>query len=183
MKERKEMLNNSFSGTIIITDPCYFAKDEDWGEDSNFDYVTSEISSPEFTKYVWVNTGIGDGTWKVIQMKDILCQRDLEDHILKVQECFDSDISKVTNQLKLEKLFGLRTPIGTVGVDSGSFGVFYLNEVLKYNPNFLADIDSSCYTIIKDFTGLIDTMKIESNINSDLSVIMGIGNKSFYTEI
>ncbi len=175
---------NEFSGTIILTDPCYFAKDEDWREGGKFDYDSLSINSSDFTKYIWRDTGVGDGIWKVLQTDSILSQRELEEYIQEINEKITKDLSMTINQVEVEKLLKKRIPIGTLGVDSGTFGVFYLDEVLNYNPTFLANIDSSCFTVIKDFTGLIDTMDldIEDEECASVTVILGIGNKTFFTE-
>ena len=48
---------------LIFTDPCYIAKDDDWGD--SFDYEVEGIGYPGFTEYEWEDTGYGDGSPKV----------------------------------------------------------------------------------------------------------------------
>ena len=71
-----------FKGDIIITDPCYIAKDEDWGE--SFDYKNLKIDNDFFHNYIWKPTGTGDGMWPVLSTNKILGQIELETHINKV---------------------------------------------------------------------------------------------------
>jgi hypothetical protein len=52
-----------------------------------------------------------------------------------------------------EETLDLREEIGQCGVDSGTFGVFLLDEALEYNPDFLTKLPQHCYCIIRNFTG------------------------------
>lgn len=61
-----------FKGTIVITDPCYFAKDCDWDESGNFDYEDCTIHGLGFSDYIWMPTGIGDGSWSVFGLDEVL---------------------------------------------------------------------------------------------------------------
>lgn len=156
---------------IIITDPCYFAKDKDWGE--GFNYETLTINLPEFSDYIWINTGFGDGTGSVFLSEKAYSQYELEETIIKLRKKEE------------EKLF---TKIGKFGVDSGTFGAFFYDEVLKYYPDFALDIGSWCYTVIPDFRGaLYDTALDESDESSNeddyycYNYIIGSGNKSICT--
>jgi len=115
-----------FEGTIIITDPCYFVKDEDWGDGFNYD---DYLINPDLglTDYIWIDTGIGDTTGIVLNGE---------------------------------------TEIGHFGVDSGTYGVFYLSEVESYNLGttkyFLEH--PGLATIIEDYSGDIKViMKSEVN--------------------
>lgn len=118
---------------LIITDPCYIAKDEDWGETFNWEDYDIE----PFTQYEWDRTGYGDGSPEVFSVPS---SYNPFDYLEKMGE---GD----------EGLLSLRENIGECGVDSGSFGVFILEEALSYNPDFLNELPEDCYCIIRNFTG------------------------------
>lgn len=168
-------------GTIIITDPCYFAEDCDWGEEGRFDYKNFLIDpSLGFSDYIWNSTGVGDGRWKVSKIKDkIFSRNELEKFIEDVEDSYYNFFknSSIENQIKLEDLIGQRQTIGRYCVDSGTYGVFKLNEVLSYKPDFLVTNGSHCYTIIKDFKGDVDVYEDSRN----QSHLIGVGNESFYS--
>lgn len=176
-----------FNGTIIITDPGYFAKDSDWGEDSGFDFTENTINpSLGFTKYIWNPTGYGDGSWSVIGVDKILSQLELEEHVGKIIDLVEKiekdNTADAKNKLQIEQK--KETVLGSFGVDSGSFGVFYLDEVLKYNPTLLSDLGGWCYTVIPNFIGNIEALEIKQpNEDYDINgfLILGVGNKTFYT--
>lgn len=170
-----------FKGTIVITDPCYFAKDCDWDESGNFDYESCTIHGLGFSDYIWMPTEIGDGSWSVFGLDELTGQIELEKHVNKVLElesALDSGKRLSVSKNELQNLQKKETVLGQFGVDSGTFGVFYLDEVLEYNPSFLSDIGNWCYTVIPDFKGNIDVL--ECNEDRDF-VILGVGNKTFYT--
>lgn len=169
----------NFNETIIITDPCYITKDRDWGSENGFNYNTMSISLDEFSSYIWENTGVGDGRWKVSQTKNILGLMELEKFIEDIEEAYYKfhDKPSIENQINLENLIGQRETIGRFCVDSGTFGVFYLDEVLKYKPNFLAEHGDWCYTIVENFIGEVDIYED----SREQRHFLGIGNKTFYS--
>lgn len=173
-----------FKGTIIITDPCYISKDSDWGK--SFDYESRIISHPCFSNYLWNCTGIGDGTWMVAGVDKIMSQLELEDHakdVFKKQLNYEQHYS-TKNKIDYEKSIKQDTILGQFGVDSGTFGVFYLKDVLEYYPSFLSDLGEWCYTIIPDFVGNIDILPSTGGSNLEDCrdfVILGVGNKTFYS--
>ena len=123
---------------LIITDPCYIAKDEDWGESFNWEDYCIE----PFSEYEWEATGYGDGSPKVFSIPTYYNPDDF--------------LEKMSGEDD-EELEDLKEYIGECGVDSGSFGVFLLDEVLKYNhnPKFLDSLPKNCYCIIRNFTGTV----------------------------
>ena len=125
-----------FNGTIIITDPCYISTGNTWGRE--FDWKTYTISLPEFTNYLWSSTNVGDGSWKVSEMNKITSELTLEDFIEKLEDAYYNffEYASLENESKLENLIQSRKTIWKFCVDSGSYGVFYLDEVLKHNPRF-----------------------------------------------
>ncbi len=165
--------------SIIITDPCYVAKEKEWGEGETFDWEKSTINSPLFSEYIWEDTGSGDGSWDVFEVDHRLGEGGLMNFVddyaiaLKNVDDFPND-ENYKNILK--KLESQQTKVGNFSADSGCIGVFYLDEVLKYNPDFQSGLSNNCYTIIKDFAGRIIIYSAE-----DYFHILGIGNKTFYT--
>ena len=166
-----------FNGTIIITDPCYIANDNTWGTEFNYNDYT--ISLPEFTNYLWTSTNVGDGRWKVSEMNNIVIELTLEDFVEKIEDAYYNFFEHATfeNEAILENLIQSRKTIGKFCVDSGSYGVFYLDEVLKHNPKFLTEYGDWCYTIIPDFIGSVNIYE-DSRNNSH---VLGTGNKTFYS--
>lgn len=173
-----------FKGDIIITDPCYFAKDADWGD--SFDYKNLTIDNEFFHNYIWKPTGTGDGMWPVLSTNKILGQIELENHINKVIDLINKYQKESTksNFKNLQSEFEKETVLGDFCVDSGTVGVFYLDEVLNYNPSFLADVGDWCYCIIPDFKGLVDFDPAVTGSEAEDCrdfCIKGIGNITFYT--
>lgn len=124
---------------IIITDPCYIAKDADWGESFNWEDYCIE----PFSEYEWEDTGYGDGSPKVFSIPTYY---NPDDFLEKMGEADDEELKELEDQKEY---------IGECGVDSGSFGVFLLDEALNYNPKFLDSLPKNCYCIVRNFTGTV----------------------------
>ena len=124
---------------LIITDPCYIAKDADWGESFNWEDYCIE----PFSEYEWEDTGYGDGSPKVFSIPTYY---NPDDFLKKMGEADDEELEELEDQKEY---------IGECGVDSGSFGVFLLDEALNYNPNFMNSLLKSCYCIVRNFTGTV----------------------------
>jgi hypothetical protein len=124
---------------LIITDPCYIAKDADWGESFNWEDYCIE----PFSEYEWEDTGYGDGSPKVFSIPTYY---NPDDFLEKMGEADDEELEELEDQKEY---------IGECGVDSGSFGVFLLDEALSYNPKFLDSLPKNCYCIIRNFTGTV----------------------------
>ena len=131
---------NVIGKDLIITDPCYFAMDADWGETFNYDDYSIERS---FTEYEWDATGYGDGSPKVFSIPTYYNP--------------ETFLEKLTgdDEGERDEVLNLMETIGECGVDSGTFGVFLLEEALKYNPNFMNSLPESCYCIIRNFSGSV----------------------------
>ena len=119
---------------LIITDPCYISDSLDWG--NSFDYDDLIIKDPHFSVYEWEETGYGDGSPIVFSIPS---NKNPEKYVENIGVDDDYD----------------REDLGECGVDSGSFGVFILEEALSYDPNFLESLPENCYRIIKNFTGTV----------------------------
>lgn len=67
--------------------------------------------------------------------------------------------------------------IGTFTADTGLVGVFELDEILKYNQDFMDLIPKKCYTVIGHFDGIISVEEEDYGVS-----IVGDGNIDFHTE-
>ncbi len=158
---------------IIITDPCYIAKRGDWGK--TFNWELYNIGAPEFTDYIWTYTGQGDGSWMIVGLDKILNRVEVEKFVKGYEKSLkEFDINNIDSVVKLSDYMKKQSYLGRFGVDSGTFGVFYLDEVLKYNPDFLRDHGIWLYTIIPDFIGSVMLQFKDGSFN-----ILGVGNKTF----
>lgn len=148
-----------FNGDIIITDPCYLSHNlldsEIW---DNIDADSgNEISKLGFTSYIWDTTLYGDWTCTVFE---------IDNSVINMSP------NKINNKYLLREL-------GTFTADAGLVGVFYLNEVLKFNPNFVDFIKQSPHsvTIIKQFKGSVHYQVVNKEV-----YLSGTGNINFLTK-
>ena len=153
-----------FKGDIIITDPCYIDRHGVKGKrclwdmpEKEFDIMTgSGLSKFGFTSYIWEGTIYGDWsctTWKV------------------KKSSVTKGPSKITKK-------DVEDTLGHFCADAGMVGVFYLNEVLKFNPKFDYHITKPhTTTLIENFDGDIEYL-VEDGENA---YIRGIGNINFIT--
>lgn len=158
---------------IIITDPCYIAKNKDWGKVFDWEHYT--IEAPEFSDYVWSRTGQGDGSWMISGLHEVLNRVETEKFIEGFEDSIQNFNPQTDSILKISEYIKKQDYLGRFSVDSGSFGIFYLTDVLSYNPNFLRDHGIWLYTIIPDFVGSIQ-VKFSNNNHFN---ILGLGNKTF----
>lgn len=192
-----------FKGDIIITDPCYIFPKGDLSKKPRFtDYLPFEYWSKKFSEftevemdkyrqyeldvsiwdaqnpdywrngdidiftgsgiekfgietYLWEDTIYGDWSCTCYQLKD---------------ESSNKPISELCNDDILKTL-------GDFCADAGLVGVFYLNEVLKFNKDFNYHIEKPwTTTLIENFDG-----EIEYLIDGDQAYIRGKGNINFIT--
>lgn len=170
----------NITDTIIITDPKYFAKHEDW-KDMKFDWYTGKID-PDlgFTDYILELTGVGEGKWKVSEIRDeVYSGPVLAEFVEDIEDAYYTffENPNLDNTIKLENLISKRLTIGRYSSDSGVYGVFRLMDILHYNPNFLTSCGENKYIIIKDFVGEISTYDDKRG----QSHILGVGSSSFYS--
>lgn len=141
-----------FKGSIIITDPCYICKDEDWDKimfDDDLSYIGFKTSIKEDTIYGdWDCTTFNSGKFDPKEMR-----------------------TKYLNAI-------YKTPfiLGKFCADAGQVCVVYVTDVMKYNPEFFTKYGQWCYTLIPDFDG-----EIEYCVEDDEAFIVGTGNKNFFT--
>lgn len=147
-----------FKGDIIITDPCYIDRKDNtlWNEDVVDLFSGSGLSEYGFTDYIWEDTIYGDWSCTTFHLKE---------------DAKNVSISDLTNVDFYEK------PLGEFCADAGLVGVFLLDEVLAFNPDFDYHINRPwTTTLIKDFDG-----EIECIVEGDVVFIRGIGNINFLT--
>lgn len=128
----------TFKGTVIITDPCYIAKNRsDW----------------------------------------VKCQYGEQMEKLKIHNCITrntiyGDWSCTTYNTDNREV------IGNFCADAGMVGVFLLDEVLKYNPDFnYHTYFSHTTTTIPNFNGSVEFQEIDNSV-----YVIGTGNINFKTE-
>lgn len=146
-----------FKGDIIITDPCYIMRDEDFENVANEDIgkmddweiceYGSNMERLGFKNYLTSDTEYGD--WSCTTYKE-----------------------------------GTKEKLGSFCADAGLVSVFLLEDVLKYNPKYDDYIKNphSC-TLIKDFDGDVEISHKpfeDDGDETEVSVI-GKGNINFYT--
>lgn len=180
-----------FKGTIIITDPGYLASGnkflestDHWWDETDFGENLHEIG---LTSYISENTLYGD--WSCFTYKGT--KEEVQNKINEWNEYYFDLFKKYnleTDNNKKEKIlfeftnysseFVKNYTLGKFCADTGKVCVVYLDEVLKFNPNFKewAETHPWCVTIIEDFDG-----NINLEIEKDSLHIVGIGNKNFYT--
>ena len=174
----------NFNGTIIITDPCYIATGSDWNDSKKFyygDWALRKINIPEITTYFWNAAGQEDGSWEVVGLNKITNRVESEKFIAEYYRAVNNFIKQpgIKEKQDLETVFNKQHSLGRFSVNSGSFGVFYLDEVLKYNPEFLRGHGIWLYTIIENFIGDISLYYYPSD--SKNFHLLGLGNKTFIT--
>ena len=171
----------NFDGTIIITDPCYIAKSGDWNDKTKFvfdDWGMRKILVPEITQYLWKETGVGDGSWEILGLNNITNRVESEKFVARIEKAMKNfKPQDIQSKVDLEEVFKEQHHIGRFSVDSGSFGVFYLDEVLKYNPDFLRGHGIWLYTIIENFIGDISLYYYPKDSNN--FHLLGLGNTTF----
>lgn len=139
-----------------------YSKYDDWAKcDCGFN-----MSILGLTTYISESTVYGDwgcGTYKSKHPKEDV------DYIADCQQKHE----------KLDNRFKDYKEIGQFCADSGMVGVFLLDEVLKYNPDYNDWIDKHnwCVTVIPDFDG-----DVEYYVDKcDNAHIIGTGNTNFMT--
>lgn len=178
-----------FKGSIIITDPCYVAKDDDW-EKSDYGENMQILG---FTNIISEQTIYGD--WSCTTYETDEDPKEAIRKIADLQKQFDKEyealggFSKITDEDRIalydkfddlqEKLIQNVNPIGYFCADAGMVCVLYLDEVLKYNPDFEDEYMGRSWvvTVIKDFDGEVEYV-IDENGEAH---IIGTGNINFFT--
>lgn len=158
-------MNKSFKGDIIITDPCYIDTVDRklWDSDNVNVFTGRGLSQFGFTDFIWASTGVGD--WSCTAYG-----------IFEAQINLDMDYASNTIEARQSETVHL----GDFCADSGLVGVFYLSEVLKFNPQFDYHLNKPwTTTLIKNFDGVIYLDQSEEYYTR----LIGTGNLLFKTEL
>lgn len=175
-----------FDGDIIITDPCYITKKRD------------DSSAPKWKDYFGTTDYRGKSHKELETLgffekhkryEDAYQQWDREnpDDWKVCGYGYDMSALGLNTWLADSTIYGdwscttfnvdTKEAIGRFCADSGQVGVFLLDEVLKYNPNFDCHIDRPhTTTLIKDFHGEVELRTNEDNTEV---VVVGSGNINF----
>lgn len=193
-----------FKGTIVITDPCYIIRKNPIKYPNEEDYSTLEELAYEaaLDKYYkesrkyddWSKCDYGEnmgalgihnyisestiyGDWGCTTYQTEKEPKELLESILRVlndnleNEEYGDDELPILNEGKA---------IGEFCADAGLVGVFLLDEILTYNPDWKSWIEehSWCATIIKDFEGEVEYYI--DKVNKEAHIV-GTGSINFYT--
>lgn len=193
-----------FKGTIVITDPCYVIKSEDWSHYLDVtDFGSIYQVDYDGMKHIISDTLYGD--WSCTTIKTL--QDNVLQHTANVHDSIDKLIMyeeglaeflranpedepagwEHIEQLDyIHRTFNYCTAkdeyLGQFCADAGLVGVFLLEEILKYRPDFMTKVENyeHCFTIIPDFDGDVDFYTHNGDGESSLHVV-GKGNINFYT--
>lgn len=196
-----------FKGTIIITDPCYIIKKDNYPSPKPSDFNLPEsINTKPYEEYKTPDElaykAACDKYFTEYDEKDdwsrCVCGYDMEvldihNYITESTICGDwgcstykitEDPYKVINNLveaeKKGEDYGIDvSKLGNFCADAGLVSVFLLDEVRKYNPGIDEWIASHnwCVTTIPDFDGVVEYY-VDKNGEAH---IVGIGNINFFT--
>lgn len=200
-----------FKGTIIITDPCYIMPESGDEKVEFTDFLSNEIISKPFTDYTeeetrkyqeylkaeeealvkdpdyWRNGdidlfGSGGGLEKFGFTNWIWGGTIYGDWSCTTYE-LHKPLEDPENEIDLLTENDIKSTLGQFCADAGLVGVFLLEEVLKFNPDFNYHTEKPwTTTIIKDFDGDIDYIVVGQDHSNDRSVhIVGKGNINFVT--
>lgn len=167
-----------FKGNIVITDPCYIVKDKDW---------TGDYCMPEgFTDYICRNTICGD--WCCVTYKgtpDTNLPTQWDEFYSNLKRVYNTPGMSIENKKKLNEVYNSfkqtwlsENCYGEFSADVGEVCVVYLDEAIKYNPEFETFIKEHpwCVTVIEDFNG-----EVEEDVKNNSLMLIGTGNKPFFT--
>lgn len=156
----KEETSLYMEGDILITDPCYIEKETD-------DFSTNSFYNRNFPdRCIAKRTIYGDWLCTLFE-----CEAD----DVELVRTYITELIESNQNLYPGKV------IGNFCADAGAVGVFYLDDVLKYNPDFNYHIEKPwTATVIKNFKGTVHYIK--TNINGHVYAhIVGIGENGFYS--
>lgn len=176
-----------FDGDIIITDPCYIAKKRDESTRPKWDEFMDRPSYQGMSREELNACGFFEKHKKMQEAQEAWDKEHPRDWI--VCECGeDMSALGLKNYLSASTGYGdwscttfnsnTNEEIGNFCADAGMVGVFLLDEVLEYNPDFTEYIKKTwTTTVIKDFHG---TVKIARE--GETVYVLGEGNINFVTK-
>lgn len=184
-----------FDGDIIITDPIYIAKDPDYSTEPEAEAEHSHGNFSEHDDYAegMLPTRNTEGTPFLEDLKGSKpCVSYDFSYFLTEGDLKPLGFSKWINRYNLYGDWRCvvynpdsNEKIGRFTSDSGLVGVFLLNEVLRYNPDFsYITEDTHTTTIVRDFKGTVQCVvegheEDKSHISYNMRIIgNGINKKS-----
>lgn len=174
-----------FKGDIIITDPGYICKNDDW-EKCEYGKCMEKLG---LRTYITRNTIYGD--WSCTTFKDTpksnkIYKKIISKNLKFFGEYNNSEIYKTEenrekmlkeHEVEIEKL-NSDIALGEFCADCGMVGVFLLEEVLKYNPDFDYHKNRKwTTTLIESFDGEVEFKVVDEEVS-----VIGKGNIDFYTQ-
>lgn len=172
-----------FDGDVIITDPCYVVKNLDTSTRPKYADVCPydrEEDCPDYSSWngslawkkyrkiyadlvkEWNHTYISD--WKLSDQGDNMEVLGINNYL--VHRTLVGDWSATTYDADTKET------LGTFAADAGLVGVFSLEEILKYNPDF--DYDKWVITRVKDFKGTVQIV-VKGNPGNQYAEVVGRG--------
>lgn len=159
-----------FKGDIIITDPCYICKEKgEVGEYPVSEDYFSYSSKKDYPDYK--NSSCESKQYREEWKRYFAALSEYRDNNISDWELCnygeDMEVLGIKNYICRDTLYGdwscttydadTHEELGEFCADAGMVGVFLLDEVLKYNPDFNYHIERPwTTTLIKDFDGEID---------------------------
>ena len=142
-----------FDGDIIITDPCYLIRD-DRRDDWQLSDYGEDMSILGFSTYLSQWTLIGDWDCNV----------------------FQGTVSDVWTPVPSNR------KIGSFSADACRVGVFYLRDILKYNPSFNMHITHPwCVCRFKEFKGSVNFITLPDPDGDETLLVTGSGTLDFFS--
>ena len=193
-----------FKGTIVITDPCYIIRKCSIKCPNEEDYSTSEELAYEaaLDKYFeesrkyndWDKCNYGEnmealGIHNYISESTIYGDWGCTTYQTEKEpkELLESILRVINDNLENKEYGKDELPIPDEGkaiggfcADAGLVGVFLLDEILAYNPDWKSWIEehSWCATIIENFEGEVEYYI--DKVNEEAHIV-GTGSINFYT--
>lgn len=146
-----------FKGNIIITDPCYIIKARTHGKADDWEACGygEDMAALGLKTFQVRDTIYGDWSCTTFELKEPLGNR-------KPSALKDADIQSI---------------LGKFCADAGEVGIFLLDEVLSYNPDFDYHLNRKwTTTLIENFDGNIIFIVDKGEL-----FVVGTGNINFVT--
>ena len=173
-----------FKGKLIITDPCYITKDEDW--DDPYECTLSSNGVTAISEH----TGIGDGSWNAY-----LTESDPYQVVHELQEWIDKNYPGEEAPSEEKDAFYdgfdkqvaiyVKDTLGGFCADAGMSCVAELDSLVAYNPEAQEFIDNHdwCVAELPEFDGEVDDLRIffPGTWEHEQLVFVGKGNYNFFT--
>ena len=154
-----------FNGTVVIVDPEKFAKSEDLGKkiDTNLTRISLKLG---FHGLFFSETGIGNCFLTYHKIDNI-------------KEYYQGGSENYVKEMISNSWSGYIKPQdGQVSSDSGTVGVFLLDDIKRYNPEALKDLKEGVdYVVIKKYRGKIGYLRDKYGMIH----FYGTGSTNFYT--